>query len=147
MSKGPEANFWIQLKNSLPKNSFATRIENKHGGGIPDVHIVWDGRSFWLELKVSKSNQVFVSPHQIAWNMAYYANGGHSFFLVKSLSLQKILLLDGSQGPALRNHGLSGCRVGKSGLVGSGLGPKGRCFDKCKDIYKYIDKYFKEKGP
>ena len=149
MSRGPEANFWNQIKRNLPKNSFATRIENKHGGGIPDVHLVWEGRSFWLELKVAKGLSVNISSHQIAWNMAYFRNGGDCFYLVKSLSLRKILLFDGLQGPKLKAHGLSGCRVGESGSrVGSGPGPLGRCFDKPKDLYQYLNKYFNEiKGP
>ncbi len=146
MSRGPEANFWNQIKKNLPKRSFATRIENKHGGGIPDAHIIWDGRSLWFELKVAKGMAVNLSPHQIAWNMAYFAAGGNCFYLVKSLSLRKILLFDGSQGPALSKLGLSGCRVGESGSrVGSGSGPLGRCFDQPKDLYQYLDIYFNEK--
>ena len=38
-----------------------TRIESSTGLGIPDVHIVWDGLPFWLELKVAKVNAVRVS--------------------------------------------------------------------------------------
>jgi hypothetical protein len=48
------------------------------------VHVVADGVPFWIELKVSKSNGVNLSPHQVAWNMAYWARGGANFFLVKS---------------------------------------------------------------
>jgi hypothetical protein len=108
MSKGPEANFWNTIRNSLPKKAFATRIENKHGGGVPDVHIVWDGKPFWLELKVSKSNSVNVSPHQVAWNMAYWARGGLSFYLVKAPSTSLLYLFEGDQGPNLASSGLSG---------------------------------------
>jgi hypothetical protein len=46
-------------------------------------HMVWDGLPFWCELKVSKGNAVKVSPHQVAWNMAYWARGGSNFFLSK----------------------------------------------------------------
>ena len=108
MSKGPEANFWNTLRSNLPKTAFGTRIENKHGGGVPDVHIVWDGLPFWWELKVSKGNAVKVSPHQIAWHMAYFARGGLSFFLVKSLSSKDIYSFRGDQGPVLLKEGLSG---------------------------------------
>ena len=48
----PEANFWKTIKKNLPPKAFATRIENRHGGGIPDVHIIWDNVPFWLELKI-----------------------------------------------------------------------------------------------
>jgi len=37
---------------------------------------MWDGRAFWFELKVSKGNSVNLSPHQVAWNTAYWARGG-----------------------------------------------------------------------
>lgn len=108
MSKGPEANFWNTLKSNLPKKAFATRIENVHGGGVPDVHIVWDGIPFWFELKVSKGNAVKVSSHQAAWHMAYYARGGLSFFLVKSLSTKDLYLFGGDQGPSLIFGGIKG---------------------------------------
>ena len=108
MSKGPEANFWSTLRANLPKKCFATRIENKHGGGVPDVHAVWDGVPFWLELKVSKTNAVKLSPHQVAWNAAYWARGGANFFLVKRSSTRELLLFEGNKGALLLEAGLSG---------------------------------------
>jgi hypothetical protein len=39
----------------LPKKCIATRIENQHGGGVPDVHILIDSMPVWIELKVVKS--------------------------------------------------------------------------------------------
>ena len=92
----------------MPKKWFATRIENKHGGGIPDVHIVADGVPFWLELKVSKSNGDNLSAHPVAWNMAYWARGGANFILVKAPSTKHLYLFGGDQGPSLVAHGLSG---------------------------------------
>ena len=108
MSKGPEANFWNTLRSNLPKKAFATRIENVHGGGVPDVHIVWDGLPFWFELKTTKGNAVKVSSHQAAWHMSYYARGGLSFFLVKSLSTKDLYLFGGDQGPSLIFGGIKG---------------------------------------
>lgn len=105
MSKGPEANFWNSIRSNLPKNCHATRIENKHGGGVPDVHAVWDGLPFWLELKVSKSNAIKVSPHQIAWHAAYWARGGSSFFLVKRSLTRELLLFEGNSGAAVLDLG------------------------------------------
>jgi len=107
MSRGPEANFWSMLRSNLPKNTYATRIENKHGGGVPDVHLLWEGLPVWIELKVSKSNAVKVSPHQAAWHMAYHSRGGLSFFLVKALSTGALVLFEGSEGPNLLAGGLS----------------------------------------
>ena len=68
MSKGMESNLWKQMKRNLPSNMIATRIENRNGGGIPDVHFLWYGLPFWCELKTTKSNAVNISPHQVAWN-------------------------------------------------------------------------------
>ena len=71
------------------------------------MHIVADGVPFWIELKVSKSNGVNLSPHQVAWNMAYFARGGANFFLVKDLSKKDIVLFGGDQGPSLIQGGMS----------------------------------------
>ena len=79
-----------------------------HGGGVPDVHIVWDGLPFWFELKTTKGNAVKVSSHQAAWHMAYYARGGLSFFLVKALSTKDLYLFGGDQGPSLIFKGIKG---------------------------------------
>ena len=72
------------------------------------MHIIADGVPFWIELKTTKSNAVNLSPHQVAWNMAYWARGGANFFLVKSLSTKHLYLFDGDQGPSLTQGGLSG---------------------------------------
>ena len=122
MSRGPEAQFWTTLRQNLPKEAFATRIENTHGGGVPDVHIVWDGMPFWLELKATKSNSVKVAPHQVAWNMAYFARGGLSFFLVKNLSSKLLYLFPADQGPALATVGLSGAQGPRFETVGALVG-------------------------
>ena len=107
MSRGPEANFWSTIRQNLPKKCFATRIENKHGGGVPDVHFIWDGLSFWCELKVIKGNAVNITAHQVAWNMAYWARGGSNFILVKSLKERDLILFDGDQGADLIKGGVS----------------------------------------
>ena len=101
-----ESNLWLQLKRNLPSNTIATRIESRSGGGIPDVHILWEGLPFWVELKTTKSNAIKISPHQIAWNYKYYASGGLNFFLVKHLSSRKLFLFGGDQGARLASQGL-----------------------------------------
>lgn len=110
----------------MPKNCHATRIENKHGGGVPDVHMVWDGMPFWLELKVSNSQRIKVSPHQIAWHAAYWARGGSTFYLVKRAKDGDILLFGGDQGPAVLDLGcLAPCvlRVGSASGLFAALRP------------------------
>jgi hypothetical protein len=69
--------------------------------------MVWDGLSFWCELKATKSNAVNISPHQVAWNAAYWARGGATFFLVKRTKEGDILLFEGDQGALLVQGGIS----------------------------------------
>jgi hypothetical protein len=105
MAAGPEANFWKAIRLKLPKNCHATRIENKSGGGVPDVHMVWDGLPFWLELKVSKSNAVKFRKEQIAWNTGYWARGGANFVLVKRTVDHSILLFEGGSSSEVLERG------------------------------------------
>ena len=74
-----------------------------------------------------KSNAIKVSPHQIAWHMAYHARGGASFFLVKSLSTRELLLFGGDQGPLLLEGGASaaqGERFANPAALFSALRPR-----------------------
>lgn len=106
-----EANFWNTVKTNLPKNSHHTRIENRHGGGVPDVHVVWDGLGFWIELKVTKTNHVLLSPPQIAWNTAYSLRGGVNFILVKQAPRGDVFLFDGADALEISEVGLESDRV------------------------------------
>ena len=108
---------WNNLRSKMPKSWNTTRIENRFGGGIPDVHVCAEGLPFWIELKVTKTNRVNVSAHQVAWNFAYSQSGGVSFFLVAALLTSNLYLFDGVHGRGLAEHGL---KSGRSGSVGSG---------------------------
>ena len=102
----PEANFWNTVKRNLPTGCYPTRIENRHGGGVPDVHFAWSGLVFWMELKTTKNNTVRISSQQIAWNTAYSRNGGLSFILVKHLSSGDLFLFEGAQSLEIGRNGL-----------------------------------------
>lgn len=93
---GPEANLWAAVRRNLPKDCMANRIENRSGGGLPDVHILLESLPCWIELKVSKRNRAGLSPHQIAWHTAYSARGGASFFLIKAPGPHQFNLFPGS---------------------------------------------------
>ena len=68
MSTKPENLFYKQIFREL-KQVFWTRIENRHGGGIPDLYGVYNGFCFWLECKtIIKQNKINISPLQISWN-------------------------------------------------------------------------------
>ena len=56
MATGPEANLWKSMQRNLPIDCVATRLENRHGGGIPDVMLMWDGVIYLVELKAPKTN-------------------------------------------------------------------------------------------
>ena len=121
---------WKSLRAKMPLHWNTTRIENRFGGGIPDVHVCAESLAFWIELKTTKTNRVNVSAHQVAWNFAYSQSGGVSFFLVSPLSSSNLYLFAGDQGRGLVKHGLRSGSVGSgtivpclwSGSVGSGSG-------------------------
>lgn len=93
---GPEANLWAAVRRNLPKDCMANRIENRSGGGLPDVHLLLESLPCWIELKISKNNRANLSPHQIAWHTAYSARGGASFFLIKAPGPHQFNLYPGS---------------------------------------------------
>ena len=82
------------------------------------MYMCADSVPFWVELKITNSNRVNVSSHQVAWNYAHCRSGGVSFYLVSPLSSPNLYLFDGIHGRELVVHGLS--RVG-SGLAGDCL--------------------------
>tara|TARA_R100001129_G_scaffold142961_1_gene104031 strand:+ start:352 stop:750 length:399 start_codon:yes stop_codon:yes gene_type:complete len=65
----PETNFWQQVKKNLPKYRWV-RIESWATQGVPDLlGFTEEGKLFTVELKVSKSNRISISPHQIAFHV------------------------------------------------------------------------------
>lgn len=69
------------MRKSLPSNCHATRIENRHGGGIPDVHLAVAGVSFWVELKAPVGKAAILRPQQAAWHARQAHCGGLSYVL------------------------------------------------------------------
>ena len=97
---------WKKLRGKLPKSWSITRIENRIGGGVPDVHVCADGIPFWIELKTTKTSRVVISSHQVAWHFAYSRAGGVSFFLIHPLLSPHLYLFDGVHGRELLELGL-----------------------------------------
>ena len=56
MTTKPETIFGREIMKNI--NAQWTRIENRHGGGIPDLYGIRDGTSIWLELKCIKKNSI-----------------------------------------------------------------------------------------
>jgi len=88
-----ESKFYNELKRITPQITW-TRIENTSVSGTPDLlGYLNSGRYFTVELKVTRSNKVKLSPHQIAYHITHPKN---SFILVKSLDQRSVILYPGS---------------------------------------------------
>ena len=105
MSKKPETLFSNQLIKNL-KEVFFTRIENKHGGGVPDLYGTYNNKSAFLELKIkTKQNNVLISPPQISWNYKHFQKNPINYYLVDDPRHKRIELYDGDQGRELLKKG------------------------------------------
>ena len=88
-----ESKFYNELKRITPQIRW-TRIENTSVSGTPDLlGYNSSGHYFTVELKVTRSNKVQLSPHQIAYHITHPKN---SFILVKSLDQRSVILYPGS---------------------------------------------------
>jgi len=88
-----ESKFYNELKRITPQITW-TRVENTSVSGTPDLlGYLTSGRYFTVELKVTRSNKVKLSPHQIAYHITHPKN---SFILVKSLDQRSVILYPGS---------------------------------------------------
>ena len=91
---GPEAKLYKKLKTKSPKIIW-TRIENLSLLGCPDLlGYNNSGHFFTVELKVSKSNKLKFSPHQIAWHIAHPNN---TFIIAEALGPRLVKLFPGSR--------------------------------------------------
>ena len=118
-----ESKFYNELKRITPQIRW-TRIENTGVSGTPDL-LGYNtfGHYFTVELKVSRSNKVKLSPHQIAYHVTHPKN---SFIMVKSLAACTVKLYEGSDVKELVACGLKldACCLGLAacGLKLSSLG-------------------------
>ena len=88
-----ESKFYNELKRITPQITW-TRIENTSVSGTPDLLGYNDsGHYFTVELKVTRSNKVKLSPHQIAYHITHPKN---SFILVKARGPSTVILYPGS---------------------------------------------------
>ena len=112
-----ETKFWHEVKKNTTQIVW-TRIENTGTFGTPDLlgynknHF-----SFTVELKVTRSNKIRFSPHQIAFHVLHPEN---SFILVKHLGSRAVKLYAGS---AVRELDACGLELGPCclGLEACGL--------------------------
>ena len=101
---GPERKLYQKLKKNIPSISWI-RLENLSLSGTPDLlGYNTSGHFFTVELKVTKSNKVRLSPHQIAFHVRH----PHiSFILVEALGPSTLKLFPGSMVQELAACGLA----------------------------------------
>ena len=101
---GPERKFYQEIKKSIPNISWI-RLENLSLSGTPDLLGYNANHHFFtVELKVTKSNKVRFSPHQIAFHVKHPDN---TFIMVKHLGPGTVKLFQGSRILELVACGLS----------------------------------------
>jgi len=99
----PETKFYKEVKKNF-KDFNLTRIENISVPGVPDLLCYNKNHFFFtVELKVTSSNKIRFSPHQISFHMRHPLN---SFILVKHLASSLSYLYEGQQIEALAACGL-----------------------------------------
>ena len=104
----PESKLWQRVKKNTP-NILWTRIESWASFGFPDLIGYTENRGFFtVELKVTKSNKVTFSPHQIAFHIKHPTN---TFFLIQTHDARCPKLYPGSAVRELADHGLSACEL------------------------------------
>jgi Holliday junction resolvase len=91
---GPEAKFYQKLKRNF-KSISLIRIENSSLHGTPDLlGYNNSGHFFTLELKVTKSNKIRLSPHQIAFHVKHPKN---TYICIEHLGSGTVKLFRGSR--------------------------------------------------
>jgi len=93
-----EKNFFLSIKDNLPKGTFIQKIENKFNSGFPDVIIINEKYPLFIELKSpTKGNTFKVEPSQISTHLRLKANNYVSFFLVRASSRSVLYLFEGGK--------------------------------------------------
>ena len=100
----PERKLWLDLKKNTPTICW-NRIENLAVPGLPDLLGYNKHQHFFtVELKVTRSNKIRFSPHQIAFHVKHPLN---TFIIAKSLGHGTVKLYEGQQIEELAACGLA----------------------------------------
>jgi len=90
----PETKFYAQVKKHFDEFSLI-RLENLSVPGTPDLLVYNNYRHFFtVELKVTKTNKITFSPHQIAFHVKHPVN---TFILVLDARCRLPKLYEGSR--------------------------------------------------
>jgi len=100
----PETKFYKEVKKNFKEFSLI-RIENLSLAGTPDL-LIYNNNSYFftVELKVTNSNKIRFSPHQIAFHIRHPKN---TFILVKHLASGISKLYEGKDIELLVARGLT----------------------------------------
>ena len=100
---GPEVKLYKKIRKATPTILW-NRIENLSVPGMPDT-LAYNKNHlyFTVEFKVTRSNKVRLSPHQIAYHVAHPHN---SFICIQALGPGIIKLYEGSVVRDLAKRGL-----------------------------------------
>ena len=112
----PETKFYAKVKKYFKEFSLI-RLENLSLPGTPDLLVYNNNRHFFtIELKVTSTNKVRFSPHQIAFHVKHPNN---SFILVKTLTPVSVKLYQGKSIRELVACGLEldACSLGLEACV------------------------------
>ncbi len=100
----PERKLYQDLKRNTT-GILWSRIENLAGIGVPDcLGYNTSGHFFTVELKVTKSNSIRFSPHQIAFHKTHPEN---TFILARHLGQRCLKLIPGSMLEDLLREGFA----------------------------------------
>ena len=93
-----EKNFFLSIKDNLPKGTFIQKIENKFNSGFPDLIIINEMLPLFIELKApTKGNKFKVELSQISTHLRIKANNYVSFFLVRHPLTKCLYLFEGGK--------------------------------------------------
>jgi len=103
MTARPESKFSKKFTTATKAKVHWTRIESWALPGVPDLHGVCPGFSFWVETKIVNLRQdkrwltikqMGLRPHQIQWQLSYAKAGGRVYNLVHRPSSSIVQLFD-----------------------------------------------------
>jgi len=104
MAQKPESKFWKKFKAETPEIIW-TRIENWASFGTPDLLGYNKNHTYFtVELKVSKSKKLTISPHQILYCTQHPKN---HFILATTHVSPTPKLYEGGQISAIREQGIA----------------------------------------
>ena len=103
-----ESKLWKKVKKNTP-NIIWTRVESWASFGFPDLVGYTEKQGFFtVELKVTKSNSVTFSPHQIAFHVKHPTN---TWIIVQPHDQRGVILCPGTAIRELADHGLRACSL------------------------------------